>query len=165
MTAEPTLDPRQFRDAIGRFATGVTVITWDDGEHIRGMTANAVSSLSLDPMLLLVCVDQKGTAHEQLKSAKAFAVNILAQDQIEVSNAFARRGVEDMGDVTYTTRQTGAPIIDNALAWVECTVHERLDGGDHTIYIGRVVDLEIARPDASPLLFFGGHYRALGDEL
>ena len=88
MTAEPTLDPRQFRDAIGRFATGVTVITWDDGEHIRGMTANAVSSLSLDPMLLLVCVDQKGTAHEQLKAATTFAVNILAQDQMDVSQYF-----------------------------------------------------------------------------
>jgi flavin reductase (DIM6/NTAB) family NADH-FMN oxidoreductase RutF len=165
MTAEPALDPRRFRDAIGRFATGVTVVTWDDGEHIRGKTANAVSSLSLDPMLLLVCVDQKGTAHEQLKAARAFAVNILAQDQLEVSTAFARRGVEDMGEVPYSTRQTGAPIIDGALAWVECEIAERLEGGDHTIYIGRVLDLEIARPDASPLLFYGGRYRALGDEL
>src|SRR5437868_7393723 len=107
MTAEPTLDPRMYRDTIGRFATGVTVVTWDDGEHARGMTANAVSSLSLDPMLLLVCVDKKTSAHAQLERARAFAVNILAEDQIEVSNTFARHNVEDMADVPYGIRASG----------------------------------------------------------
>jgi flavin reductase (DIM6/NTAB) family NADH-FMN oxidoreductase RutF len=165
MTAESALDPRMFRDAIGRFATGVTVVTWDDGEHVRGMTANAVASLSLDPMLLLVCVDRHGSAHEQLLVAQAFAVNILAHDQLEVSNAFARHGIEDMGEVAYGTRQTGAPIIDGALAWIECEITERIPGGDHTIFIGRVLDLQIERPKAAPLLFFGGRYRAIASEV
>ena len=89
MTAEPAIDARRFRDTIGRFATGVTVLTWDDGEHVRGMTANAVTSVSLDPMLLLACVDKRGSAHEQLMRAQAFTVNILAEDQISVSQALS----------------------------------------------------------------------------
>jgi flavin reductase (DIM6/NTAB) family NADH-FMN oxidoreductase RutF len=164
MTAESAIDARMYRDTIGRFATGVTVITWDDGAHVRGMTANAVSSLSLDPMMLLVCVDKKASAHDQLEVARAFAVNILAADQIEVSKAFARHGVADMADARYTLRASGAPILDGALAWIECEIAERLPGGDHTIYLGRVVDLEISRPEADPLLFFGGRYRSLAPE-
>jgi flavin reductase (DIM6/NTAB) family NADH-FMN oxidoreductase RutF len=165
MTAKPTLDPRAFRDTIGRFATGVTVLTWDDGEHVRGMTANAVSSVSLDPMLVLVCVDRKTSAHAQLEHTAAFALNILAVDQVEVSKAFAQHGVEDMAGVAYHRNQTGAPVIDGALAWIECEVAERLAGGDHTIYLGQVVAIEIARPEAGPLLFYAGRYRALGPEL
>ena len=165
MTTEPTLDPRQFRDTIGRFATGVTVITWDDGQRARGMTANAISSLSLDPMLLLVCVDKKTTAHAQLERAHAFAVNVLADDQIAVSKTFAQHGIEDMAGVPYEQRVTGAPVLDGALAWIDCEVTERLAGGDHTMYIGRVVGVEILRPEAQPLLFYGGRYRRLGPEL
>ena len=164
MAAEPVIDARRYRDTIGRFATGVTVLTWDDGEHVRGMTANAVTSVSLDPMLLLACVDRRGSAHEQLLRAPAFTVNILAEDQVAVSQAFARSGVEDMGDVPYLTGSTGAPIIVGALAWVECEIEERLPGGDHTIFIGRVVDLAVPRPDAAPLLFYSGRYRSLGGE-
>ena len=117
MTAESAIDARRYRDAIGRFATGVTVLTWDDGEHVRGMTANAVTSVSLDPMLLLACVDRRGSAHDQLHRAQAFTVNILAEDQIAVSQAFARSGVEDMGAVPYLTGSTGAPIIVGALVY------------------------------------------------
>jgi len=165
MTSSPAIDPRLYRNTIGCFVTGVTVITWDDGEMARGMTANAVSSLSLDPMLLLVCVDKKATAHPQMAKAGAFAVNILAEDQIEVSKTFARHGVDGMSGVPWSRRATGAPIIDGSLAWLDCEVQERLEGGDHTIYIGRVVALDIARPDASPLLFFGGSYRCCGPKL
>lgn len=165
MTAEHAIDSRMFRDTIGRFATGVTVLTWDDGTHVRGMTANAVSSVSLDPMLLLACVDRRGSAHEQLMTASSFAVNILAEDQAAVSQTFARHGIEDMGDVAHTPGRTGAPIIEGVLAWVECEIAERFPGGDHTIFIGRVVDLQVARPEAPPLLFYAGRYRSLGAEL
>ena len=161
MTAEPTLEPRKFRDTVGRFATGVTVVTWGDGEHARGMTANALCSLSLDPMLLLVCVDRKTTAHVQMEHTQAFVVNVLADDQIEVSKTFAQHGLEDMAGVSWQPRVTGAPVIDGVLAWLDCEVAERLDGGDHTIYVGRVVAVEIARPDAEPLIFYGGRYRSL----
>ena len=165
MTAQPALDSRAFRDTMGRFATGVTVMTWDDGAHVRGMTANAVTSVSLDPMLVLVCVDRSTSAHAQLEHASAFALNILAADQVEVSKAFARHGVDDMAGVPYTRRQTGAPVIDRAIAWIECAVSERLAGGDHTIYLGEVVAMAIERPEAEPLLFYAGRYRVIGEEV
>lgn len=163
--ATPGPDPREYRNVIGRFATGVTVVTWDDGEHRRGMTANAVASLSLDPLLLLVCVDRKVSAHSQLESAQAFAVNILAVDQIPVSMAFAQHGLEDMADVPYHLGTTGSPLIEGALAWLECAITERLPGGDHTIMVGRLVDFALARPEAEPLLYYGGDYVSLGAQL
>lgn len=162
MTA-PAVDQRLYRDVVGRFATGVTVVTFQSAEVTRGMTANAVSSLSLDPTLLIVCIDKKTMVHGQLQRADAFAVNILADDQVEVSKTFARRGLTGMADVSYRTGVTGAPIIDNVLAWFECEVYDRLDGGDHTIYLGRVIELSLERPDAGPLLFYAGGYRTIGE--
>jgi flavin reductase (DIM6/NTAB) family NADH-FMN oxidoreductase RutF len=162
MTAKTGPEPRQFRDVIGRFATGVTVITWDDGEHVRGMTANAVASLSLDPLLVLFCLDRKVTAHPQLERAQAFALNILASDQAAISTTFAQHGLEDMADVPFQLGDTGSPLIDGVLAWLDCEIVERLPGGDHTIVVGRVVDLALPRPEAEPLLFYSGRYRELG---
>jgi 3-hydroxy-9,10-secoandrosta-1,3,5(10)-triene-9,17-dione monooxygenase reductase component len=162
MAAEPTVDPRRYRDVIGRFATGVTVITWQSGDVRRGMTANAVASLSLEPTLLLVCVGRFGAAHAQLAAAEAFAVNVLGEDQVELSRGFARPGVDGMLGAAYRVGAGGSPILRDAIAWLECAVHERLEGGDHTIYVGRVLDLDLARPDAAPLLFYAGNYRRLG---
>lgn len=163
MTA-PAIDQSLYRHVIGRFATGVTVITFNNHEVTRGMTANAVSSVSLDPTLLLVCVEKAAAVHAQIEQADTFAVNILAEDQEHISRTFARHGTLDMGDVAYRPGpRTGSPIIEDVLAWFECEVHERIDGGDHTIYIGRVLDLAIERPDDEPLLFFGGTYRRIGD--
>ena len=116
MTTESALDPRGYRDAIGRFATGVTVITWDDGEVTRGMTANAIASISLDPMLLMICIDKKVSAHPQLMGARAFAVNILAHDQFELSKTFASHGVEGMAG--------GNPVIT---ALIQLNGHDRFD--------------------------------------
>ena len=155
------IDTRAFRDVIGGFATGVTVITFSTDEVTRGMTANAVTSVSLDPTLVAVCVGKAGTAHPQLEVANAFAVNILAEDQADVSNTFSRGEVRDMAGQPYTTGATGSPLLEGVLAWLDCEVHARIDGGDHTIYIGKVVDLALPRPDAAPLLFFRGRYQAL----
>jgi flavin reductase (DIM6/NTAB) family NADH-FMN oxidoreductase RutF len=159
------IDQRVYRDVIGRFATGVTVITFQGAEVTRGMTANAVSSLSLDPTLLLVCVEKKTMVHAQLEHVPAFAVNILAEDQVDVSRTFARRGLQDMANVPYRTGVTGAPIIEGVIGWFECEVHDRLSGGDHTIYVGRVIELSLDRPEAKPLLFYGGAYRSIGPTL
>lgn len=164
MTA-PVIDQRLYRDVIGRFATGVTVVTFQNEHMTRGMTANAVSSLSLDPTLLLVCIDKKAMVHAQLELSSAFAVNILAEDQIEVSRTFAQRGLQDMAGVSYRTGDTGAPIIEGVLAWFECEVYDRLSGGDHTIYIGRVVALSLDRPEDEPLLFYAGAYRSIGSTI
>ncbi len=162
MTAAPLIDPRRYRDAIGRFATGVTVVTWDTGSVRRGMTANAVASVSLEPTLLLVCVDRHGAAHTQLGTVDVFAVNVLAEEQLDVSRGFARPGVDGMLGVPHRPGASGAPILRDAVAWLECAVHERIEGGDHTIYIGRVLAVDVQRPEAAPLLFYAGAYRRLG---
>ena len=162
------VDARLYRDAIGRFATGVTVVTVDDGQEPRGMTANAITSVSLGPVLLLVCVAKSARSHEALAISRSFGVNVLAADQRELSDFFARSSTDaetPMGGWPYRTGSTGAPILEGALAWFECRVADWFPGGDHSIVVGEVVDLALERPDAEPLLFHAGAYRRLGDPL
>lgn len=164
MTEPPSaVDGRAFRDVCGRFATGVTVVTTTGGDGPRGLTANAVSSLSLDPTLFLVCVDLRATSYPVLERAGRFAINILAADQEHVSNFFAGTTPpgNPMGDVPHRMSELGSPLIDGAIAWLDCRTHSILDGGDHRIFVGEVAACEIARPDAEPLLFYRGKYRAI----
>jgi len=166
MTDQTAVDQRLFRDVMGTFATGVTVVTLNvDGEP-RGMTANAVVSLSLDPPLVVVCVQESGSMHELFERADSFGVNILASDQQPISDLFASHGVPDelMGGFAYRAGATGVPLLDGALAHAECRITERLPGGDHTIVIGEAVDVAFGAQDAAPLLFHRGRYRLLGDE-
>ncbi len=165
MASTRTLDSRIFRDVCGHFATGVTVLTVDDRGTPRGMTANAVSSLSLDPLLMLVCVEGTASAHEAVANMGAFAINILAEDQRHLSDLFAAHGdpPEPMGGAPYHTASTGAPILEGTIGWIECEVWERYAGGDHTIFVGKAVEMKLTQPDAAPLLFFAGSYRSLGD--
>lgn len=166
VNAASSVDPRAYRDVIGRFATGVTVMTVAVGERVRGMTANAVTSLSLDPTLLLVCVQREGSLNALLEQATAFAVNILPADQQPLAQLFARHGEfeQPMGGVPYRAAGSGSPLLEPAMAWIDCTVHERLNGGDHTIVVGHVLDVGMAQPDAEPLLFYAGQYRQLAPE-
>lgn len=158
-------ESKRFRDVIGRFATGVTVVTLHDGEQPIGMTANAVSSLSLDPLLILFCVDKGASAYDALASAEEFAVNLLALEQRELSGFFATTGRGEDGDAmggfSYREGMTGAPLLDGTLGWFDCRPWARYEGGDHTIVVGEVVDFQLAQPDGDPLLFFGGGYREL----
>ena len=158
-------ESKRFRDVIGRFATGVTVVTLHDGEQPIGMTANAVSSLSLDPLLILFCVDKGASAYDALASADGFAVNLLALEQRELSGFFATTGRGEDGDAmggfSYREGMTGAPLLDGTLGWFDCRPWARYEGGDHTIVVGEVVDFQLAQPDGDPLLFFGGGYREL----
>lgn len=160
MTTDRT---REFRNTMGRFATGVTVVSAMDGDAPRAMTANAVSSLSLDPMLLLVCVQRDASMHAVLERSGAFAVNILAADQRPLSDLFASHGEleQPMGGAAFRTASTGAPVLDGVIAWVDCEVSQRLDGGDHSIFVGRAVDFASGPADVEPLLFYGGGYRAM----
>jgi 3-hydroxy-9,10-secoandrosta-1,3,5(10)-triene-9,17-dione monooxygenase reductase component len=161
------IDSRRFRDVMGRFATGVTVVTVAHEGVIRGMTANAFSSVSADPAMLLICIDQHSSMYPIFQVAEAFGVNILTEEQEQVSRSFAQRGEkrQEMGGYPYRFGRLGAPILDGVLAWSECRVEHRYRGGDHIIVVGRVEDMAIERPDAAPLLFFGGQYHALGDVL
>jgi flavin reductase (DIM6/NTAB) family NADH-FMN oxidoreductase RutF len=154
------LDPMEFRRTLGCFATGVTVITVVDPEgKPRGLTANAFSSLSLDPTLILVCVDHRSDTFPVIGPASAFAVNILGETQREVSQRFAGKGEDKFMDVPYHAGKTGAPVIDGALAVIECLVHSAHEAGDHTIFIGNVQHVEHGQ--GKPLLFFRGNYASL----
>ena len=160
------LDTREYRDVCGCFATGVSVVTTADGDGARGLTANAISSLSLEPTLFLVCVDLKATSYPVLERAGHFAINILAADQEPVSNFFAGTTPEGnpMGEVKYRMSEHGNPLIEDSLAWLDCKTHSIIDGGDHKIFVGEVSGCEVARPDADPLLFFRGKYREIGPQ-
>ena len=163
-----SVTPDQFKMALGRFCSGVTVITVTDAEGDHAMTASAFTSLSLNPPLVLVCVQKKGNMHERLSRASGFAVNILDQAQESVSNRFAgwwNREESKWADLTIERAPgSNAPLIGGALAQLGCEVHERVDGGDHTIYIGRVNHVSVddrPREALEPLLYFAGQYRVL----
>jgi flavin reductase (DIM6/NTAB) family NADH-FMN oxidoreductase RutF len=149
-----------FRRAMGRFATGVTVITTRLGDDLHGMTANAVTSLSLDPMMVLVCVDKTADTHDILSKAGVFAVNILNREQSEISDRFAKKefdGAHGLDDLPHSFATTGAPIIDGALAYLDCRTLTEQHGGDHTIFIGEVVEAK-ELSDGAPLVFYRGQY-------
>ena len=154
----------EFRQAMGYFATGVTVVTSisDDGEPV-GTTASAVTSLSLDPPLVLVCFDHASLTLRAIRSHGAFVVNVLAAPQKHLSANFARRGLASAWDgVRHRPGPTGSPRLHGVLAALECTIENRLPGGDHEIVVGRVRDVELSAGGAAPLLYWRGSYLPLG---
>lgn len=177
MGAPDGIDAKDFRRALGRFTTGVTVISVRTaGGRDQAMTASAFSSLSLDPPLIMVAVKKLGQMHGLLAAASGFAVNVLSEHQRELSNRFAGGIVDADGawrawpvdrdrfadlDVTHAA-VSGAALIGGALAHLDCRLHAAPDGGDHSIFIGEVASLVLAeRPVLRPLLHFAGSYRAL----
>lgn len=158
-----SVDPLEFRSIIGHFGTGVTVITTAANGDLQGMTANAVTSLSLDPTMILICVEKNTHTHGVLDRGGVFAVNILADHQEEISRLFARRSEPEHGTlrgVPFVTGVTGAPLLEDCLAYLECRVAERLEGGDHSIFIGEVVAASVVT-ETEPLIFYRGKYRGL----
>lgn len=152
-----SLDSKAFKDALARFASGVTVVTCQNGGEVHGITVSAFLSVSLDPMLVLVSIDKRAKANELLAQADRFTVNVLAAGQDAISNYYA--GWRQPGQVVELGRtDSGADVVPGALAWIECERHAALDGGDHTLYLGRVVGLTVH--DGDPLLYFRGKYRA-----
>ena len=164
-------DPQDFKDALSRFPSGVTVVTLDTEDGPHAMTASAFCSLSLDPPLVLVCVKKGNRTHEKLEGAKGFAVNILHESQQTHSNRFAGwppEGEEPWDNVSHSPApESGAPFLDGAIASLDCTLYGTRDGGDHTIFIGQVENAESfgERDDLAPLLYFAGKYRGVGSSL
>ena len=152
-------DPMLQRQIMGRFATGVTVVTTRYGEQISGMTANAVMSLSLDPPLLVVSVDCQSNMHGHLTQGQCYAINVLKHDQEELSRRFAKPGPKDFSDLKLTVAETGAPIFVDALAYVDCRVVEVARAGDHDMFIGEPLAGETL--DGEPLIFYSGQYAQL----
>lgn len=146
-----------------RWASTVTVVTMRAGEQIHGLTVTAFTSVSMNPPLVLVCIQNDSRSDALLREGRCFAVNFLSEDQAELSERFAGRiPVADRFEgLAYRAAVTGAPILEAALAYLDCTVAGAYWGGDHTIYLGLVEDAGILR-DSAPLLYFQGAYRRLG---
>jgi 3-hydroxy-9,10-secoandrosta-1,3,5(10)-triene-9,17-dione monooxygenase reductase component len=154
------VDPGRFRSVMGNFATGVTVVTAAGPSGPTGMTANAIASLSLDPLLLLVAFDNTARTLTVVRDSERFGVNVLAAGQEELARLFASKAPEDakFAGVPHTMHD-GIPVIDGALAWVGCRLERLVPGGDHTIGIGAVVSAE-AGSNGRPLIWFRGRYCA-----
>jgi flavin reductase (DIM6/NTAB) family NADH-FMN oxidoreductase RutF len=153
-----TVAPQRFRAVMGHFTTGVTVVTANAAAGPVGMTATAVCSLSLDPLLLLVCFANDARTLPLVTETKRFGVNVLAAGQADLARLFASKlpEVEKFAGVQHSVHD-GIPVIDGALAWVGCTLQELIPGGDHTIGIGAVTAAEAAKGE--PLVWYRGEYR------
>ena len=152
-----SVDHREFRNALGRFATGITVITTlgPDGKP-EGMTANSFGALSLDPPLIHWCIGKSAPTHDIFHGSETFAINILRAGQRHLSNQFAKSTEDKFVGVNWRAGEGGAPLLDNALASFECRNEAQHDAGDHTILVGLVE--KFAYADGEPLLFSGGKY-------
>lgn len=165
------VDAVSFKATLARFAAGVTVVTVrGPGGALRGMTATAFSSVSLEPPLVLVCVGRAGATHDLIGNERAFAVNLLAVDQSALSDRFSgRRDSESFSDLDWRPApMSGAPLLQGALGWVDCSLHAAYDGGDHTIFVGAVEYAAAATAGPlppGPLLYFLGRHHALGEPL
>ena len=159
-----TFTEREYRDVIGHFATGVSVMTTVDGDVPHGMTANSVASVSLDPVLTLVCVERTTVMYELIARTGVFALSFLRAEQETIARHFADgsrpSGAPQFEGITHTTAATGSPIIDGAIGYLDCELWAAYDGGDHLIVCGEVVALGRGA-DAEPLLYYGSRYRAL----
>jgi 3-hydroxy-9,10-secoandrosta-1,3,5(10)-triene-9,17-dione monooxygenase reductase component len=157
---DASIEPQQLRDAMSRFPTGVTVITALTATGPAGLAANAVSSLSLDPPLMLACVDRGSRTLRSLQEAGRFGVNVLRDDAADFAVAFGRKlPVEEKWQGVGWTEQSGIPALDVAIVWIGCALEDVISGGDHVIVTGRV--LEVVERPGNPLLFHQGAYRPL----
>lgn len=157
-----TVEPDQLREVMGTFATGVTVVTFSS-EPVHGLTVNALSSLSLEPPLVLICIDHGTNTYELLEDSDVdgYCVNILHQEQRHLGEYFA--GMTELDESPFEseqtqTRETGAPVFEDSLAYLDCSIESAYPEGDHTIYVGAVETAEVQRPDAAPLTFYQGNW-------
>jgi flavin reductase (DIM6/NTAB) family NADH-FMN oxidoreductase RutF len=154
------IDEVRFRHVMGRFASGVTVVTTAYEGRLAGITVSSFTSLSLRPMLALVCIDRHAGSHEAVIAAGQFAVNILAEGQEYLSRRFASAEAEKFTPGTYELSPRGLPLLNGALAQIECSLHSSLPGGDHTIFVGEVVAATCN--EGRPLLYYRSGYHGLG---
>jgi 4-nitrophenol 2-monooxygenase / 4-nitrocatechol 4-monooxygenase, reductase component len=152
-----SIDPDEFRSVLGRFATGVTIVTARDASAVdHGLTVNSFTSLSLAPPLVLVCIDHEASLHPAMTACSHFAVNILSAKQEALARRFAAPEEDRFEGVGFTRGVCGAPILDDVLAFLECRGTRSVPGGDHTIFIGEVERAETR--SAGPLLYYRGGY-------
>lgn len=159
--AQTQTQTQRYKSVLGRFCTGVTVVTSLEDGVPTGFTCQSFSALSLDPPLVLVCVRKESATWPGIRRTGRFAVSVLASDQRPVGDRFARSGVDRFAGVAWRPSPAGMPLIDGALAWVECSVAHEVDAGDHTVVVAAVTAMETGTA-RDPLLYYRGTY--LGDE-
>ena len=151
------MDERLFRDAMGKFATGITIVSINDNNEYRGMTVNAFMSISLNPKLIAVSIDENAGMYDKLKNTTKFGVSMLKEEQRDLSMIFARQKEKDR-EIEFIVRDD-VPVIKDALATLSCEVDQKVKAGDHLILIAKVTDITIQ--DGSPILYYGGKYRSM----
>ena len=155
------IDDAGFKAAMSHFASGVTVVTTEHDGKPYGLTVASFASLSLHPPLVLVCIEKSVKSHDAIAAAQKFGVSILARNQEAVSGQFASKKVEDkFAGVAMHRGELGVPLIDGAICTLECRVHQQLPGGDHSVFIGEVVDAQTS--EGAPLVYYRSGYRDLG---
>ena len=153
--------PDDFREALKKFATGVTVITTAAGDEQHGLTASSFASVSLEPPLILVVLNTESRTYTLLKESQAFAVSVLAEGQEDIAKAFAQKGTKPFDTLPHHTGTVGAPILDDAIAWLDCTVEGTFPGGTHEVVLGRVQGCGSRM--GTPLIYFERAYRSLSE--
>ena len=153
------IDDARFKEAMSHFASGVTVVTTEHDGTSYGMTVASFASLSLHPPLVLVCIEKSVKTHEAIRGSGRFGVSILSKAQADVSGRFASKSDDKFSGVTVRRGNHGVPLIDGAICTLECRVHEQHSGGDHTIFVGEV--LETATGDGAPLVYYRSAYREI----
>lgn len=151
------MDDRLFRDAMGKFATGITIVTADYNNEIIGMTVNAFMSISLEPKLIAISIDESASMYDKLQKTNKFGVSILKEEQEDISMIFAKQ-IEKDREINYL-RQDDIPVIKDSLVTISCHVKEMVKAGDHLIFIAEVSDIAINEGD--PLIYAGSNYRSL----
>ncbi|GAA4776215.1 MULTISPECIES: flavin reductase family protein [Microbacterium] len=162
----PAIDARRFRDALGHYASGITIVTGHDGAEPIGFTCQSFYSVSVDPPLVSFSVMKTSTTWPRIRETGRFAVNVLESEQIGVSSQFARKGTDKWAGIDWNAAASGDPVIASTLMWVDAELWAEYDAGDHWIVVGRVVELspEDWHGEGTPLLYFKGEYRHLHRE-
>lgn len=155
------VDPDRFREALKKFASGVTVITTAHAGEMHGLTASSFASVSLEPPLILVVLNTSSRTYALLKESHSFAVSILGEDLETVARAFAEKGAKPFDSLGYRPTEGGIPILDDAIGWLECDVESTFQGGTHEIVVGRV--RACGSNDGRPLIYFERDYRSLNE--
>lgn len=153
------IDDARFKDAMSHFTSGVTVVTTEHDGTSYGMTVASFASLSLHPPLVLVCVERTVKTHDALHAAGKFGVSILSSEQAAVSNRFASKSDDKFAGMNVRRGEHGVPLVEGAICTLECRVHSELPGGDHTIFVGEVLDAQMG--EGAPLVYYRSAYRGI----
>jgi flavin reductase (DIM6/NTAB) family NADH-FMN oxidoreductase RutF len=157
-TSAPSIDTARFRQVLGYFASGLTIVTGVDLGQPVGLTCQSFTSVSLDPPLVAICPAKSSSSWPRIQRSGAFCANVMAEDQEDICRLFATKGAEKFAGIGWAPGITGSPVLADVLAWVECRITAVHDAGDHSIVVGRVATLHVGEPGRHPLIFYRGGY-------